>query len=188
MVDVDTALTGTGDQMTEHLWIRLLPWRKRTQAKSKSAQIKFAPELKITHNDGWICLELHLVNRSSRMVWVEEACVGLADLDANLQAATSAGEAKLKICQSIGPKDELSVSLARTIYDAAGRPQGRYSCLVITNVHYRVFDEWCDAKLETCFVEMAALSVLGLRRADSHDKKTKQVNGLVDLTTHEHQG
>jgi len=174
--------------MDERYWIRLLPWRHKNKPEFKSTQIKFAPKLKITHNDGWVYLELLLANPSSWTVWVEEASVALADLDANLQTATSTGEAILKIRHSIRPYDELSVSLARTIYDAAGRPQGAYSSLVLTNVRYRVIDGWCDAKLETCFVEMEALGVVGLHHPHGHDKKTNQINGPIDPPKQEHKG
>jgi hypothetical protein len=85
----------------------------------------------------------------------------------------------------VEPNGTLSVSLARAIYDAAGRPKGLYSCLVRTNVLYRVFNEWCNAKLETYRVEMAALGALGLRTARLYDRKIKQISGPVDLTTPE---
>jgi hypothetical protein len=112
----------------------------------------------------------------------------LIDLDAESQTETSIGEAKLKILQNIGPSKELSVSLSWTIYDAAGRPQEPYSCFVLTNVLYRVFDEWCNAQLEAYRVEMEALSVTGLRRAHRDNKKIKQINDSVDLTAKEHKG
>jgi hypothetical protein len=174
--------------MDERYWIRLLPWRQKDKANTKSAQIKFSPKLGIAHNDGRIYLELQLVNRSSWWVWVEEASVVLIDLDAESQTEISTGEAKLKILQYMGPKEELSVSLARTIYDAAGRPQEFYSCFLLPNVLYRVFDEWCNAQLEACRVEMEALSVLDLRKVHRDNKKIKQINGLVNLTTKEHKG
>jgi hypothetical protein len=174
--------------MDERYWIRLLPWRQKNKANAKSAQIKFESKLGITHDDGSIYLELQLVNRSSWRVWVEEATVVLIDLDAESQTEISTGEAKLKILQNMRPSDELSVSLARTIYDAAGRPQEPYACFVLTNVLYRVFDEWCNAQLEAYRVEMAALSVIGLRRVHRDNKKIKQINSLVDLTTKEHNG
>jgi hypothetical protein len=115
--------------MDERYRIRLLPWRQKNKANSKSAQIKFAPKLRMTHKDGWAYLELQLVNRSSWGVWVEEATIVLIDLDAESQTAISTGEGKLAILQNIGLKDELSVSLAGAIFDAAGRPQGPYSSL-----------------------------------------------------------
>ena len=169
-------------------WIRLLPWRQKNKANSKSAQIKFAPELKITHNDGWVQLELQLVNRSSWTVWVQEATAILIDLDAESQTEISTGEATLKILQNIRPNETLSVSLARTIYDAAGRPQGTYSCLVLTNVRYHIFDEWCNAQLHTYRVEMAALTVVDLHSSRWYDKKMKRMNIRADFEAQKHEG
>jgi hypothetical protein len=175
--------------MDERDWIRLLPWRQKNKANSKSAQIKFAPKLAITHASGWVYLELQLVNRSSWAVWVEEATVVLIDLDAKSQTEISTGEAKLTIRHNIRPNDNLSVSLAGTIYDAAGKPQGPYSCFVLTNVVYRALDEWCNVQLDEAYrVEMAALSVIGLRRAHRDNKKVRQINGSFGLTTKGNKG
>jgi hypothetical protein len=160
--------------MDDRYWIRLLPWRQKNKANSKSAQIKFAPKLRITREDGWQYLELQLVNRSSWWVWVEEASVVLIDLDANSQTEISTGEARLKILHNMGPRDEFSLSLVQTIFEAAGRPQGPYSCFVLTNVLYRVFDEWCNAQLEAYRVEMAALNVVGLRRTHRDNKQIRR--------------
>jgi hypothetical protein len=174
--------------MDERFWIRLLPWRQNNKTGSKPAQIKFAPKLRITRENGWVYLQLQLENRSGWTVWVQEAAVVLIDLNADSQTAVSNGQARHEVLQNVGPNDTLCVSLARAIYDAAGRPQGAYSCLVSTNVRYRVFDDWCTAKLETYRVEMAALKVRGLQRARWYDKKTKQSNGSLGLTTKEHKG
>ena len=174
--------------MIEHFWIRRLPWRKKNKANSKSAQIKFAPRLRITREDGWQYLELQLVNRSSWAVWVEEASVILADLKARLQTAATPGHARYEILQNVGPNETLSVSLAGAIYDASGRPQGPYSCLVLTNVRYHVFDESCNAQLEAYRVEMEALGVIGLHRTHRDNKKIKQINGSFGLTTKESKG
>jgi hypothetical protein len=166
-------------------WIRLLPWRQTSKAESKSAQITFVPRLAITRKTRWPALELQLVNRSRWMVWVEEASVVLTALETKLQPEALTGQARHQILQNVRPNDTLSVSLAQTIYDAAGRPQGRYSCLVLTNVRYRVFDEWCNAKLEPYRVEMQALTVVGLRSPGWHNKKIKQINGSLGLSTKE---
>ena len=174
--------------MDKRYWIRFLSWRRKNKVESSPAQIKFVPKLRITRQDGWTYLELQLVNRSSWTVWVEEARLVLADLDAHWQTGVPTGQVIHKIRQNVVPGDVLSVSLAAAIYDAAGRPQGPYSCLVSTNVRYRVFDEWCNAQLETCHVEMTALTVVGLRSARWYDKKIKQINGSVGLTTKEHKG
>jgi len=63
-----------------------------------------------------------------------------------------------------------------------------YSRLVCTNVSYRAVDEWCNAKLQTYFVEMAALKVLSLHSARWCEKWRKQINGRVDYLTPEHKG
>ena len=163
------------NQMDEHYWISKLPWRKKNRAESKAGQIKFEPQLTITREDGWKYLELLLVNRSCWQVWVEEASVVLADLDADLQAVVPTGQARHQILQNIGPNEKLSVRLAKAIYDAAGRPQGSYSCLVLPNVRYHVLNDWCSVQLETCRVEMAALSVIDLHSARWYDKKMKRI-------------
>lgn len=132
-------------QVDERHLIRLLPWRQANRAESKSAQVKFAPQLTTTHGDGRRCLELRLVNRFSSTVWVEDATVVLADLEANLQTVVPTGQARLQILENVRPNETLSVDLAWAVYDAAGRPQGPLSCLVLTNVRYRVFNEWHNA-------------------------------------------
>jgi hypothetical protein len=162
---------------------RFFSWRRKNKAESNPAQIKFAPKLRINRDDGWELLELLLVNRSKASIWVGDATVVLTDLDANWQSAIPTGQAIHKILQYVGPNDSLTVSLATTIYDAPGRPQGPSSCFVLTNVRYRVFDEWCNAQLETYHVEMAALAVFGLRRPRWYDKKIKQSNAPVEITS-----
>jgi hypothetical protein len=175
------------DQMDERFWIRFLPWRQKNRVESNATRIKFEPKLRITRQDSWAYLELQLVNRSSWTVWVEEASVVLADLHANFQSGVPTGQINHKILQNVVPTDALSVSLASAIYDAAGKPQGPYYCLVSTNVRYRVFDEWCNAQLETCRVEMTALTVHRLHSARRwYDKKIKQIKSSVSLKTKEH--
>ena len=172
----------------ERFWTRLLPWRQKKRAESKSAQIQFEPKLRIASQDGWTYLELQLVNRSSWTVWVEEASIVLADLEADWQTEAPTGQINHKIRQNVVPSDALSVSLARAIYDAAGRPQGTYSCLALTNVRFRVFNEWRNAQLETCRVEMAALTVVGLRRDRWYGRRLKEIKGRDDLNTRQHKG
>ena len=169
-------------------WTRLFPWLHKNKGESNPAEIRFLPRLTITRYDEWVYLELVLENRSDWTVWVEEATVILDDLDAVSQSEVATGQARHEILQNVRANDTLSVSLAVAIYNAAGRPQGQYSCLVSTDVRYRVFDEWCDAKLETCRVEMAGLTAVDLHSARWYDKKIKQINDSVDLTAKEHKG
>jgi len=176
------------DYMDELFWDRFLPWRRKIKVKSNLSQIKFVPKLRITRRDDWVYLEIYLWNRSGWTVWVEEATVVLADLHADLQTEVPTGQVNHKIRQNIVPGDALSVSLAAAIYDAAGRPQGQYSCLVLTDVSYRVLNEWRNAKLERYRVEMAAVTVVRLRSTHRYNKKIKQMNGSVYLTTKERKG
>ena len=132
--------------MDNRHWICLLPWGQKNKAESESAQIEYGPKPTITSEDIWNGLELLLVNRSSRTVWVEDVGVVLCDLDANEQAVVPTGQARHPILQNVGPSETLTVSLAREIYDAAGRPQGPFSCLVLTNVSYRAFNKWCNVQ------------------------------------------
>ena len=152
---------------------RLFRWWPRTRADSEHMEIDFAPELRIIRDDGWVSLELLLVNNATMTVWVEEAKVVLADLDANWQTAIPTGQASHEIRQNVIAKEMLAISLARAIYDAAGRPQGTYSCLAYIEVHYRFDDEWFSKTLETYRVEMGALSVRGLHRLRWYEKKAR---------------
>jgi hypothetical protein len=170
--------------MNTHFWIRLLHWRQNN--KSDSFQLEVAPKLAIRRGNGWGYLELFVANRSNRTVWVEEATVILADLNSVAQFEVAPGQARHEIRQNVGPNDTLSLSLNVAIYNAAGRPQGPYSCLVRTDVRYRVFDEWRNAKLDTSQVEMAGLVPVGIHNARWYNKKIKQVSNPVGLVTPEH--
>ncbi len=121
-------------------WFPSLPWRRMSGAESTCAQIKFAPQLAISRDDGWNDLELRLLNRSSGTMWVEDASVVLANIDADRQAVVPSRQARHQILRNVGPNEILSVNLARPIYEAAGRPQGPFSCLLLAIVSYRVFN------------------------------------------------
>jgi hypothetical protein len=162
-------------------WLRR--WRK-SKPERDLASVDFSAQLKLFHDDGWVSLELLLINRSDTTVWVEDATVALSDLEANWQTANP-GQARHRIRQNVGPLDMLRVSLAGAIYDAAGRPQDTYSCIVHTVVHYRLFDEWCKADVKSCRIEMAALTVVNLLRPRWYHKKIKRIQGLGDLRADE---
>jgi len=138
-------------------------WRK-TKPEPGGFQIDFSAQVRLFRQDDWAYLDLFLVNRSHVTVSVEEAVVVLSNLEANCQTSISTGQARLKILQNIRPNETLGVSLVGSIYEAAGRPQGRYSCMAFTDVHFRVGDEWFKKTLDACRLEMAALTVFRLRR------------------------
>ena len=147
-------------------------WRK-TRAESEYVESSFASELRINRDDGGVSLDLLLVNDASMTVWVEEATVVLTDLDANWQTSIPTGQARHEIRQNVRANESLGLSLAGAIYDAAGRPQGRYSCLVYIEVHYRFDDEWFSKGLDTHRVEMGALTVHGLHRLRWYENKAR---------------
>jgi len=149
--------------MDERFWIRLFPWLRKSRAESKAAQIRFACQLGFTQENGWDYLELLLVNRSSWAVWVEEAIIHIDDLLAISQTTVPAEQGKMVIRQIVEPRHIISVSLAAALYEAAGRPQRQYSCVVHTDVSYSVFDEWSNVKAEPCRATMRGLSAVGLR-------------------------
>jgi hypothetical protein len=161
---------------SDRSWIHRLPWRRKGKDETKAAQIKFRPELQIINENGWANLSIALVNQSSFTVWIEHTNIALADLDAKFQAPNSTGHFKQQILQNVGAKETLNVSLANAVYDAAGRPQGPYTCLLLVNVRYWVFDEWCDVRAATCRIAMTAIHVTDLASARWYDKKMKNVS------------
>jgi hypothetical protein len=149
--------------MEERFWIRLLPWRRKDRADSKSAQIKFACQIGFNQENGWNYLELLLINRSSWAVWVEDANIHIDDLYSISQTSVPTEQAKIVIRQIVEPRNIVGVSLAAALYEAAGRPQRQYSCIVRTDVNYSVFDEWSSTNAEPRRATMRGLSAVGLR-------------------------
>jgi hypothetical protein len=159
--------------MRDASWTSGLFRRRKTKPAPGGVQIDFSAGLRAFPDDGWVYLELLLGNRSHASVWVEDAVVVLSELEANWQTSVSTGQARHEILQNIRPNDTLRVSLVGAIYEAAGKPQGAYSCMVFADVRYRVGDEWFSRSLEGYRVEMAALTVFRLRRSWWFEKKVR---------------
>jgi hypothetical protein len=157
-----------GDQASKGRLFR--GWRK-PGSESEHIETKFASQLKINRYDGGGSLDLLLVNHAGITVWVEEARVVLTDLDAIWQTSIPTGQAKHEIRQNVRANESLELSLAGAVYDAAGRPQGRYSCLICVDVRGRIGAEWFNKTLDTYKVEMTALKVLVLRRLRLYEKR-----------------
>ncbi len=159
-----------GDGVWKH---RLFRWWRKTEIKSEHIEIDFAPKLRIIWDNGWVSLELLLVNDASMTVWVEEAIVVLTDLDANWQTSIPTGHARHEIRQNVRANESFGLSLAGAIYDAAGRPQGGYSCLISIDVRCRFGEEWFNKVLDTYKVEMTGLKARALHRSRWYDKKAR---------------
>lgn len=164
------------DIRKERLWIHRLPWRRKGKDETMAAQIKFRPRIEIVHQDGWEDLALLFVNQSSFTVWIENASIALAELKAEHQSTSPIGCHTHQVLQNVDVNGTLTVSVANAVYDAAGRPQGPYNCLLLANVRYSVFDEWCEASATTCRIKMAAMNAIDLHSARWYDKKIKNTN------------
>jgi len=89
----------------------------------------------------------------------------LTDLDSHFQTGLATGQTAHKIRQAIPPNETLSISITGSLYEAAGKPQGPYSFLVLGSVHYRIAEEdWAEACIYQHKIEMTAFSVLSCRR------------------------
>jgi hypothetical protein len=152
---------------------RLFRWWRKPGSESEHIEIKFSPQLKINRYDGGGSLDLLLVNDANMTVWVEEARVVLTDLDATWQTAIPTCQAKHEIRQNVRANESLELSLARAVYDASGRAQGRYSCLIFVVVGCRVGEEWFNKALDTYKLEMTGLKARGLHRLRWYEKKTR---------------
>jgi hypothetical protein len=137
---------------------------RRRQTDSPVIKIDLRPTVRIASFDGWASLELHLLNRSGFRVWIEEAKLVLTDLDANFQTGLATGQTAHKIRQAVLPNETLSMTITGSLYDAAGRPQGPYSFVVLGTVHYRIGEDWAEACIQQYKMEMTALSVVSCRR------------------------
>jgi hypothetical protein len=157
------------DRVRKDRWFRW--WWRKPRSESEHIEAKFAPQLKINRYEGGKSLDLLLVNEARMTVWVEEVKVVLTNLDASWQTSIPTGQAKHEIRQNVRAKESLELSPAADIYEAAGRPQGTYSCLIYSDVRYRVGDEWFNKNLDTYSVEMTALKGLCLRRLRWYEKK-----------------
>ena len=143
---------------------------RQRHADSPEIKIDLRPAVRIASFGGWASLELHLLNRSRFTVWIEEANLTLADLDANFQTGFATGQTAHKIRQAIPPNETLSMSITGSLYEAAGRPQGTYSFRVLGAIRYRRDDNWAEAFIHQHQMEMTALSVLSCKRI--REKKT----------------
>jgi hypothetical protein len=142
----------------------LVAFREREKDSFSEIQIDLRPTVRITSFDGWVALELQLVNRSYATVWIEEAKLVITDLEANFQTARATSQQIHKIRQTVVPDECLSMSIAGSLYEAAGRPQGRYSFVLRGTVHYRSGEDFAQANIRPHRVEMTALSVVRVRR------------------------
>ena len=142
----------------------LLLSRRRFEKHSKSTSDGFRPKIGFTHLDGMASPALLLSNNGKRPVWVEEIEISLADLIADEEEADPPCMGTLKIRQTVRPHDMLPISLAASVYKAAGEPQHNYSCVLSSIVRYRIGEDWLEKELEVYRIGMLGLIAVKVRR------------------------
>jgi hypothetical protein len=65
------------------------------------------------------------------------------------------------------------VSLAAALYDAAGKPQGHYACVVLVEVYYSVFESWCNTQSDGLPFDREAIDQQKLRDTGRRDHKSR---------------
>lgn len=159
------------------LYLAIRIWRARVRARTRRWGIAFQPSIGFAWQDGFKSVALLLLNQSREHVWVEEIEVGLTQLEANDQTAAATCHEIRKIRQAVGPRDMLPISLVETIYNAAGRPQRRYSCALSSIVRFRVGAQLFEEPLPTYSLQMLGLTVSKIRRVNvpGYAFRTKEV-------------
>lgn len=169
--------------MEDSFWIHLLPWRQKDRPDSKSAQIKFSCLLALNQDGRGNHLELLIVNRSSWTVWVEQASISFNELTAPFQSAVPHDRTEIQVGRNIEPHKILRVDIAKVLYEAAGRPQRHYSCLVSTYVLYSVFNEWCKTKTKSCRVTMQGVNAVRFHSPRGGSGQVTRIQRSALLTT-----
>jgi len=139
-------------------------WRRKKNEDPPASRNRFRPVLGFTRLDGGESLSLLLTNDSSERVWVEEIELFLSGLKADQQTSEPSCHGIQKILQAVRSGDMLPVSLAQAIYNAAGSPQRRYSCLLSSVVRYRIGEESFEKPMENYRIQMNGLKASRVHR------------------------
>jgi hypothetical protein len=146
------------------IYVALRIWRSRESSGARDKDVDFHPAIGFTRLDQWKSVALLLENRSDERVWTEEIEIALTDLVANQQASEASCHGIQKVHQNVPKRDMLPISLVETIYQAAGRPQRKYSCVMSSIVRYRAGEKWYEEPMKTYRLRMIGLTVAGIRR------------------------
>ena len=146
-------------------------------------EIRITPEIRSKQFDGWVALQLQATNQSDVTIWLEDAEFLIGDLDANFQTALPSHRKIFSIKQAIHAGELLSLSIASTLYEAAGSPQGNYSFDFVGNIRYRIGTSWQEIRTGNYWIEMAALSVLKFkrRRSTNFDDSASSTRAVKEL-------
>ena len=145
-------------------YVAVRAWQRRSDADPSDKSSGFRPRIGFTRLDGMESLSLLLDNRSRAFVWAEEIDVFLTDLSADQQTAAPTCHGVQKIRQMVRGGDMLPISLAQVIYNAAGDPQRKYTCVLSSILHYRIGDDWFEKNMENYRIRMTGLKASGIDR------------------------
>jgi hypothetical protein len=155
-------------------------WRA-TRKRASHSGAEFHPTIGFARQDAFKSIAVLLFNKSDDSVWTEEIEIVLTELVADQQATTATCHEVHKIRQAVPARDMLPISLVETIYNAAGRPQLRYSCVMSSVVRYRVGEERFEEPMKIYRLKMAGLTVSGARQDRKGGHKFKPQGKPQDL-------
>jgi hypothetical protein len=145
-------------------YVAVRVWQLRNGVDPGNRGNGFRPRIGFTRLDGMESLSLLLDNRSQGFVWAEEIEVFLTGLSADQQTAEPTCHGVQKIRQMVRGGDLLPISLAQVIYNAAGDPQRKYTCVLSSVLHYRTGEEWFEKNMENYRIRMTGLKASGIDR------------------------
>jgi hypothetical protein len=152
--------------VTGAVFLSLLRLRRGKSGPGKRSNgIDFYPTIGFAWQDSFKSVALLLANKSGAHVWTEEIEISLQELAAEEQTSVASCHEVHEIRQSVSPRDLLSISLMETIYNAAGRPQRKYSCLMLSVVRFKVGEKWFEEQLPAYRLKMRGLTVASIRPA-----------------------
>jgi hypothetical protein len=139
-------------------------WRRMIGGDPADESRGFRRRIGFTQLDGMESLSLELANASKDAVWAEEIEIFLSDLRAEEQTSEASCHEIQKIRQVVGGGDMVPISLAGSIYKAAGAPQRKYSCVLSPVLRYRIGEEWFENKMEHYKIGMIGLRGSSIQR------------------------
>lgn len=157
-------------------YIALQIRRRKSDRRETNSGVNFQPTIGFSRLDGWASIALLLVNKSHSAVWAEEIEISLTELNAVDQTCEASCHEIQKIHQTVGQHDVLPISLVETIYNAAGKPQRKYSCLLSSIVRYSVGKDWFEKAMPRHRLKMAGLTVVKDRRERGNKSEVRTLN------------
>jgi hypothetical protein len=160
-------------------------WQLKNRAETDDKSAGFRPIIGFTRLDGMESLSLLLANQSKGNVWAEDIEIFLSGLKADQQTTEASCHGIQKIRQMVRAGDMLPISLAQVIYNAAGDPQRKYSCILSSVLHYRIGEEWFEKQMENYRIKMIGLTASSIHRERNPVPQFQKRENSADLPSAE---